>query len=187
MTDPSKQAPEAGTAVPWYEPDNPPIEQAPAPPDGNDHWPRADWPAPPAEGLSAEKQLEKEWLAQKEWLDYRNWLQAQVLALREQARSLQPAEGLRPTLSPEQFADLSSRCGDVIEAQELELIALREQARSLEEAIRDIAEPMIKIQAEAKRDGMKINGIAANELCNNTNWLRDKARAALKQAGKEKA
>lgn len=53
-------------------------------------------------------------------------------------------------------------------------------AVELREALEDIAEPMRKIQADAKAQGAKIDGVAANALCQDANWLRDKARAALR-------
>jgi len=49
------------------------------------------------------------------------------------------------------------------------------------EALQDIAEPMKKIQEEAKASGCKVNGLIANDLCNDANWLRDKARRAIRE------
>lgn len=51
----------------------------------------------------------------------------------------------------------------------------------LREAMEDIAEPMRKIQDEAKAQGARIDGMAANALCQDANWLRDKARLALRE------
>ena len=48
-------------------------------------------------------------------------------------------------------------------------------------ALEDIAEPMKKIQADAKAEGMLIDGPMCLNLCQDANWLRDKARAALKK------
>lgn len=54
--------------------------------------------------------------------------------------------------------------------------------RELIAALQDIAEPMVKIQADAKAEGCTVNGAMANELCRDANWLRDKARAAIHKA-----
>jgi PHP family Zn ribbon phosphoesterase len=54
-------------------------------------------------------------------------------------------------------------------------------AKDLREALEDIAEPMKKIQEDAKATGCRVNGAMANELCQDANWLRDKARAALRK------
>ena len=58
----------------------------------------------------------------------------------------------------------------------------QEVAVELLEALEDIAEPMRKIQAEARADGLLVNGAMANSLCQDANWLRDKARTALRKA-----
>lgn len=54
-------------------------------------------------------------------------------------------------------------------------------AVTFREALEDIAEPMRKIQADAKAQGARIDGMAANSLCQDANWLRDKARSALRE------
>ena len=56
----------------------------------------------------------------------------------------------------------------------------QELAVELLSALEDIAEPMKKIQADAKAEGMLIDGPMALNLCQDANWLRDKARAAIK-------
>jgi len=50
------------------------------------------------------------------------------------------------------------------------------------EALEDIAEPMRAIQREAAASGSRINGVIANELCNDANWLREKAKAVIAKA-----
>lgn len=57
-----------------------------------------------------------------------------------------------------------------------------QELQRLYEALEDIADPMAKIQTEAKAKGLRINGMIANGLCQDPNWLREKARAALKEA-----
>lgn len=52
-------------------------------------------------------------------------------------------------------------------------------AERLRSVLEDIAEPMRGIQEEARISGYKIDGVAANELCRDANWLREKARKAL--------
>lgn len=54
-------------------------------------------------------------------------------------------------------------------------------AVDLREALEDIAEPMKKIQEDARASGCLVSGLMANELCQDANWLRDKARAALRK------
>lgn len=61
----------------------------------------------------------------------------------------------------------------------------QEVASDLLEALVDIAEPMRNIQKEAKASGNRVNGMMANQLCEDANWLRDKARAAIRKAKHE--
>jgi len=58
----------------------------------------------------------------------------------------------------------------------------QEVAVELIEALEDIAEPMPKMVADAKAEGMLLDGPMCLNLCQDANWLRDKARAAIKKA-----
>jgi hypothetical protein len=53
----------------------------------------------------------------------------------------------------------------------------------LRDALEDIAEPMKRIQAEAKATGYLVDGHMANQLCLDATWLRDKAKKALAEIG----
>lgn len=46
-------------------------------------------------------------------------------------------------------------------------------------ALKDIADPIRALQAEADAAGARLDGAAAVNLMNDANWLRDKAKKAL--------
>jgi hypothetical protein len=46
-------------------------------------------------------------------------------------------------------------------------------------ALEKIANPIMYLANEAKREGAQLNGIMANQLANNGQWLQDIAKSAL--------
>lgn len=54
--------------------------------------------------------------------------------------------------------------------------------RILTAALRDIADPMVKIRKEAEEQGYKLEGRTVCLLCDDANWLKQKAKDALREA-----
>jgi hypothetical protein len=48
-------------------------------------------------------------------------------------------------------------------------------------ALKDIADPIVRLRADADAQGARLNGYAV-VLANDANWLRDKARVAIAKA-----
>jgi hypothetical protein len=59
----------------------------------------------------------------------------------------------------------------------------RDRENRLLNVLKDIGNPMIKLKEEAERVGATLNGYAL-QLCNDANWLKEKARAALAAEGR---
>jgi len=58
------------------------------------------------------------------------------------------------------------------------------QIETLMQALEDIADPLLKLRADADRDGLRLDGAGCVQLLNDARWLREKARQALAGASR---
>lgn len=64
------------------------------------------------------------------------------------------------------------------------LEAMEIYANEYKKALEKIANPLKYLQDEAERDGCKLNGVMAAQLCNDANWLKSIATKALNTLNK---
>lgn len=62
---------------------------------------------------------------------------------------------------------------------------LRIERDELAEALRKIANPILDLQEEAKKNKMQLDGIMAHSLSENASYLKGLAREALSRIGKD--
>lgn len=67
----------------------------------------------------------------------------------------------------------------IVDAAKSELATANERLAACEKALGTIAHPVAALQREAKADGLILNGMIANALADNPDYLRSIAREAL--------